>query len=73
MNFTKIDLSKPETLPPEEKHVLLVRGWPFTDCEGFMKRNQWGKPEFFVEERSGDPTKILTPKGWIDIDDEDKE
>lgn len=67
---TVIDFSHPETLPPEGQRVMLVCGWPWTDRYGFMKRNQWGKPEFFIEERSGDPTRIMTPKAWKPEDPE---
>lgn len=60
----KIDLSRPETLPPEGAHIKIIRGWPWNDRLGFMKRNQWGKPIFYIDEVSGDPTRIMTPKAW---------
>lgn len=60
----KIDFSRPETLPPEEVTVLFHRGWPWNDHLGFMKRNRWGRPVFYIENISGDPTRIKAPESW---------
>lgn len=72
MNFTKIDLSKPETLPPEGKVVNFIRDWPLRDRLGFMVINPRGKPIFYLEEESGDATRTVRPKGWTYIDEENE-